>query len=189
MTRGHALKATRTQKPQRKKLLTDVFEAGDVWFRTGDLMKKDADGYIYFVDRIGDTFRWKGENVSTNEVGEVLAGLDGIGHANVYGVPIPGMDGKAGMAAITPEGDLDIAGLHAALKAQLPSYAVPLFLRVQREAETTGTFKYRKVDLVKDGFDPDKVADPVWFAHPDKGEYVPLTHDVFESILSGGFRF
>jgi len=173
----------------KKKLLTDVFETGDTWFRTGDLMKKDADGYIYFVDRIGDTFRWKGENVSTNEVADVIGGIDGVGHANVYGIPIAGMDGKAGMAAITPDGEFDLSGLHEQLKRRLPAYAVPLFIRVQQEAETTGTFKYRKVDLVKEGFDPDKVGDPVWFAHPDKGEYVPLTHDIYETILSGGFRF
>ncbi|MEO0883922.1 MAG: long-chain-acyl-CoA synthetase [Pseudomonadota bacterium] len=173
----------------KKKLLTDVFEAGDTWFRTGDLMRKDADGYIFFVDRIGDTFRWKGENVSTNEVADVVGRVDGVGHANVYGVPIPGMDGKAGMASITPDGDLDLAGLFDALKQQLPAYAVPIFIRAQKEAETTGTFKYRKVDLVNEGFDPDKAGDPLWFAHPDKGEYVPLTHDVYESILSGTFKF
>ncbi|MEM9669926.1 MAG: long-chain-acyl-CoA synthetase [Pseudomonadota bacterium] len=178
----------RDKEATQKKLLTDVFEKGDSWFRTGDLMRKDAEGYVYFVDRIGDTFRWKGENVSTNEVADVLGGMDGVGHANVYGVPIAGMDGKAGMAAITPEGDLDFSGLHGELKQRLPAYAVPLFIRIQREAETTGTFKYRKVDLVKEGFDPDQVGDPVWFAHPDKGEYVPLTHDVYESILSGSFR-
>lgn len=173
----------------KKKLLRGVFGDDDLWFRTGDLMRKDADGYIYFVDRIGDTFRWKGENVSTNEVADALASIDGIAHANVYGVPIAGMDGKAGMAAITPESELDFTSLHAALAERLPAYAVPIFIRVQREAETTGTFKYRKVDLVKEGFDPDKVSEPVWFAHPDKGEYVPLTHDTYESVLSGGFRF
>ncbi|MEL6324682.1 MAG: AMP-binding protein, partial [Pseudomonadota bacterium] len=173
----------------KKKLMRDVFEPGDLWFRTGDLMRKDARGYIYFVDRIGDTFRWKGENVSTNEVGEALAGLEGVGHANVYGVQIPGMDGKAGMAAITLDGEFDFDTLHAALRDRLPAYAVPIFLRIQPEAETTGTFKYRKVDLVKDGFDPEKVGDPIWFAHPDKKTFVPLTPDVYESILSGGFRF
>lgn len=173
----------------KKKLLHDVFEPGDLWFRTGDLMRKDERGYIYFVDRIGDTFRWKGENVSTNEVGEALAAQAGIGTANVYGVSIPGMDGKAGMAAITIKGDIDFSDLYGALAARLPAYAVPIFLRVQDEAETTGTFKYRKVDLVKEGFDPEVVGDPVWFFHPDKKEYVPLTTDLYGSIISGGFRF
>ena len=174
----------------KKKILRNVFEPDDMWFRTGDLMKKDADGYIYFIDRIGDTFRWKGENVATNEVGEALASINGIAHANVYGVPIPGMDGKAGMAAITPDGSgIDFDTLHADLGARLPAYAVPLFVRVQKEAETTGTFKYRKVDLVKEGFNPDNMADPVWFIDPAKGTYVPVTHDRYESILAGTYRF
>ena len=174
----------------KKKILRNVFAPDDLWFRTGDLMKKDAEGYIYFVDRIGDTFRWKGENVATNEVGEALASINGIAHANVYGVPIPGMDGKAGMAAITPDGKgIDFDTLHADLCARLPSYAVPIFIRVQKEAETTGTFKYRKVDLVKEGFNPDNMADPVWFADPAKGTYVPVTHDRYESILAGTYRF
>ena len=119
----------------KKKLLSNVFEDNDLWFRTGDLMRKDTEGYIYFVDRVGDTFRWKGENVATNEVGEALANIDGIAHANVYGVAIPGMDGKAGMAAITADGDIDFDELHAQLGRALPSYAVPVFIRVQKEAE------------------------------------------------------
>jgi len=173
----------------KKKLLHDVLEEGDLWFRTGDLMRKDADGYIYFVDRIGDTFRWKGENVSTNEVGEALTGIDGIALANVYGVPVRGMDGKAGMGAITLNGDVDFEHLLELLSARLPAYAVPVFLRVQKEAETTGTFKYRKVDLVREGFNPDECPDPVWFAHPDKRKYVLLTQELYNTVLDGGFRF
>ena len=109
--------------------------------------------------------------------------------ANVYGVAIPGMDGKAGMAAITADGDLDPDALMAFLKERLPAYAVPVFLRRQREAETTGTFKYRKVDLVKDGFDPTDIADPLWFANPETGHYEPLTQDEYETILAGEYRF
>ncbi len=172
----------------RKKILRDVFETGDMWYRTGDLMKMDEGGWIYFVDRTGDTFRWKGENVATNEVGEVLSGYPGIEHANVYGVQVPGMDGRAGMAAITADEGCDVAGLHRWLRERLPDYAVPVFLRLQREAETTGTFKYRKVDLVKDGFDPSEVNEPLYFAHPERGEYVPLTQDEYETILAGGYR-
>ncbi|MEL6473423.1 MAG: long-chain-acyl-CoA synthetase [Pseudomonadota bacterium] len=172
-----------------KKILRDVFEPGDMWFRTGDLMKKDAQGYIYFVDRIGDTFRWKSENVSTNEVAEAIAGYPGVETANVYGVEVPGADGRAGMAAVTAKGDVDLPGLHAFLSSKLPSYAVPLFVRVQKEAETTGTFKYRKVELVKEGFNPAEVQEPLWFAHPEKGEYAPLTADEHETILAGGYRF
>lgn len=177
------------EQATKKKILRDVFEMGDMWFRTGDLMRKDKDGYIYFVDRIGDTFRWKGENVATNEVGEALSKVDGIATANVYGVAVPGTDGRAGMAAITTDGDVDFAALHKTLADLLPSYAVPLFIRVQKEAETTGTFKYRKVELVEEGFDPAEVNDPVWFANPDTSAYTPLTHEEYQTVISGGYRF
>lgn len=172
-----------------KKILRDVFEPGDKWFRTGDLMRKDAQGYVYFVDRTGDTFRWKGENVSTNEVSQAFSPVDGVSTANVYGVTIPGTDGKAGMAAITLKGAVDFENLYDALSATLPSYAIPLFVRVQEEAETTGTFKYRKVELVKEGFDPDQVNDPIWMYHPDERKYVPLSQAYYEKLLSGSFRF
>ena len=173
----------------KKKTLRDVFEPGDMWFRTGDLMRKDAGGWIYFVDRIGDTFRWKGENVATNEVGDVLSRFDGIDHANVYGIPVPGPDGKAGMASVTATGDLPIEDLHSFLAERLPAYAVPLFIRIQPEAETTGTFKYRKVDLVKEGFNPAEIDDPLYFAHPEKGTYVPLTAAEYDAIIAGTYKF
>ncbi|MEM9841741.1 MAG: long-chain-acyl-CoA synthetase [Pseudomonadota bacterium] len=173
----------------KKKILHDVFEKGDMWFRTGDLMKKDADGYVYFVDRIGDTFRWKGENVSTNEVAEFVARAPGIATANVYGVSVPGTDGRAGMAAITTKADVDYDGLYEWLSEQLPKYAIPLFIRVQKEAETTGTFKYRKVELVKEGFDPEAVNEPLWFFDPESQKYEPLTVDAHETIRSGAVKF
>ena len=107
-------------------------------------MKRDEKGYFYFVDRIGDTFRWKGENVSTNEVAEAISVFSGIQEANVYGVAIPGKDGRAGMAAIIASDNLDFSGLATHLTKQLPSYAVPLFIRkLQRTMEVTGTFKHR----------------------------------------------
>ena len=177
------------EQATKKKILRDVFEKDDMWFRTGDLMRKDKDGYIYFVDRIGDTFRWKGENVSTNEVGEALSGIQGVATANVYGIPLPGYDGKAGMAAITTDDDVDFDGMYAALGQKLPSYAIPIFIRVQRDAETTGTFKYRKVELVKDGFNIDEVNDPIWMYHPERKTYVPFTQDRYESLRSGAFKF
>ncbi len=173
----------------QKKILHDVFQKGDMWFRTGDLMRKDAQGYVYFVDRIGDTFRWKGENVSTNEVAEVVSQFDGVETANVYGVPVEGMDGKAGMAAVTGAEDLDMDALYAFLARELPGYAVPLFIRRQPEAETTGTFKYRKVDLVKEGFDPSEIDDPIWFADPDAGTYKPLTPEAYGAVISGEYKF
>ncbi len=173
----------------QKKLLRDVFVKGDLWFRTGDLLKQDKDGYVYFVDRIGDTFRWKGENVSTNEVGEALAAIPGIATANVYGVSVPGADGKAGMAAITTDGDVDFEGLWARLASALPSYAIPIFIRVQTEADTTGTFKYRKVELVQEGFNPERTSDPLWVLDSEAGRYVPITPERYERLSAGGFRF
>ena len=161
--------------------------AGDRWFRTGDLMRIDADGYFYFVDRIGETFRWKGENVSTTEVAQHIAGYQGIDEAIVYGVPVPGADGRAGMASLVVDEGFDQAGLAAYLEARLPSFAQPIFIRIQPQIETTGTFKYRKIDLVKDGFDPAKIDQPLYFKAPGQG-YVPLTAEVFGKIEAGGFK-
>ncbi len=179
----------RDEAATQKKILRDVFEKGDMWFRTGDLMKKDALGYVYFVDRIGDTFRWKGENVSTNEVAEAVSKVPGISTANVYGVNVPGTDGRAGMAAITLDGEVDFDTLYDQLAALMPKYAVPLFIRVQREAETTGTFKFRKVELVKEGFDPGEVNEPLWYYDPDQNKYEPLTQDAFETLVSGAIKY
>ena len=114
-----------------KKILRDAFEKGDSWFRTGDLMRRDARGYYYFVDRIGDTFRWKGENVSTSEVSELITVFPGIVETNVYGVAVDGRDGRAGMAAIVAAADLDLAALHRHVHEKLSPFARPLFLRLQ----------------------------------------------------------
>jgi fatty-acyl-CoA synthase len=171
-----------------RKILRDVFETGDRWFRTGDLMRKDARGYHYFVDRIGDTFRWKGENVATSEVAEALMVFPGVKDANVYGVKVGEREGRAGMAALVVEEDFDLAGFHAHVARQLPAYARPLFLRLQNAIETTSTFKQRKVDLVKDGFDPAAIPDPIWFAHPEKGAYVRLDAALYDDIQAGRIR-
>jgi len=172
-----------------KKLLHDVFKKGDVWFRTGDLMRRDEHGYFYFVDRIGDTFRWKGENVSTGEVGEVLAAMRGIREANVYGVSVPGMEGRAGMAALVVDGDFDLDALPGWLKTRLASYARPVFLRLSPQIDVTGTFKQRKVDLVREGFDPAAIADPLYVFDADSGRYEKLTRERHAEILAGHARF
>lgn len=171
-----------------KKILRDVFEKGDAWFRSGDLMSRDRAGYIYFKDRIGDTFRWKGENVATNEVAETLSQYSGIKTANVYGVEVPGTDGRAGMASLTVADEFDISGLRAFLAKELPPYAVPLFIRIEPEAQTTGTFKYRKVELVEEGFDVGKVDDPVYFGPMGSEAYEPLTKDGVAQINAGEVR-
>jgi fatty-acyl-CoA synthase len=171
-----------------KKILRDVFEQGDAFYRTGDLLKMDAEGYFYFIDRIGDTFRWKGENVATSEVAEVISGVPGVREANVYGVSVPGHEGRAGMAALVVDDAFDPADLYAQLARSLPSYARPLFLRIGSEMEVTGTFKHRKVDLVKQGFDPAVVSDPVWFADGAAASYVPLTPALHARVLGGEVR-
>jgi fatty-acyl-CoA synthase len=172
----------------QKKILQDVFEKDDRWFRTGDLMRKDALGYYYFIDRIGDTFRWKGENVATSEVSESLTVFPGIKEANVYGVRVPGSDGKAGMAALVVDDEFDLEGFSRHVVRQLPAYARPLFLRIQREIEATSTFKQRKLDLVKEGFDPAGIADPLFFLHPDSQSYVGLDDGLHAGICSGKVR-
>jgi len=180
---GYADKAA-----SERKILRNVFEAGDAWFRTGDLMRQDEEGYFYFVDRIGDTFRWKGENVSTTEVAEVVARYPGVAEAIVYGVRIDGMDGRAGMAAITPDPTFDLKGLRSYLERELPAYARPLFIRLQPALETTGTFKYRKIDLVRDGFNPSSTEHALYFDHPIEHAYVRITPDLYAQIQSGAFR-
>jgi fatty-acyl-CoA synthase len=177
-----------SEEDTEKKILRDVFEPGDAWFRTGDLMTRDALGYYYFVDRVGDTYRWKSENVATGEVAEALS-FDGIEQANVYGVEVLGHVGRAGMAALVGDAQLiDLEALHQHIHEALPTFARPLFLRLQEQTDTTGTFKLRKVDLVKEGFDPDKIEDPLYFDHPVIGKYVRLTQELYEQIVDGKLR-
>ena len=170
----------------RAKVLRDVFEPGDSWFRTGDLMKRDAAGFFSFVDRVGDTFRWRGENVSCAAVTEAMAGCSGVVAASVYGVAVPGTEGRAGMAVVVPGAGFDLAALHANLRAALPRYARPLFLRVTSTIATTGTFKPRTAVLVADGYDPTRVADPLHF--DDGARYVPLDAALHAAIVTGAVR-
>jgi fatty-acyl-CoA synthase len=179
---GYADKAA-----SEKKVLHDVFETGDAWFATGDLMRQDEEGYFYFVDRIGDTFRWKGENVSTSEVADQLAARPGVKEATVYGVRVGDLDGRAGMASLVVGPDFDIATFAKAVDARLAVYARPVFVRLQPEIETTGTFKYRKMDLVADGFDPARVSQPLYVRNAAKG-YVKITKAVFAKIEAGELR-
>uniref|UniRef100_UPI0037E8F083 long-chain fatty acid transport protein 2 n=1 Tax=Semicossyphus pulcher TaxID=241346 RepID=UPI0037E8F083 len=173
-----------------KKLLRDVFKAGDVYFNTGDLLFHDHRDFLYFSDRIGDTFRWKGENVSTTEVSEVLGALDFIQEANVYGVSITGHEGRAGMAAVVLKQDhkLDGTKLHEHLVQTLPAYAWPWFLRVQTSLDVTETFKQQKVKLVLEGFNPDVTQDPLFFLDASQKDYIPLTVSVYDDIVSGKIK-
>ena len=168
----------------QKKILRDVFTKDDQWFRSGDLLSRDKDGYFYFVDRIGDTFRWKGENVATSEVAHAFQGFHNIEEVNVYGVDLPGNDGRAGMAAIVTKSDIDLEELYNHLKNSLPSYAMPIILRVQKEIEITGTFKHKKVDLVKEGYNPQNVLDPLFFIDDKNGNYINLDDNLYEKIIN-----
>jgi len=188
------------QKATQNKIIHDVFKKGDSYFRTGDLLKMDAGGYVSFVDRIGDTFRWKGENVATTEVAEVVSLFEGIAEANVYGVQVPGKDGRAGMAALTlKEGYLppsapgagthfDVHGLAKHCTKNLPSYAVPVFLRFLPEVPITGTFKHQKVQLRKEGADPSVIPDPLFFLNPDSKTYEPLTPPAYLTLATGSSK-
>jgi fatty-acyl-CoA synthase len=171
-----------------KKILRDAFEKGDRWFRTGDLMRKDATGYFYFVDRIGDTFRWKGENVATSEVQEAITSFPGLLEANVYGVRVPGAEGRVGMAALVVDGELDLDGFSRHVAERLAAYARPVFLRVMGEIDATSTFKQRKVDLVKQGFDPAATGDAIFFLHPILQTYVRLTPALYGDVCEGRIR-
>ncbi|MFI5315087.1 MAG: long-chain-acyl-CoA synthetase [Myxococcota bacterium] len=188
-TRGRFEGYTSKEATERK-VLRNAFEEGDSFFRTGDLLKRDARGYFYFVDRIGDTFRWKGENVSTQEVAESLAAFPGVDMVNVYGVEVPGADGRAGMAAVILSGseEFDARAFYAHAVTALPAYAVPVFLRLQREAEVTGTFKLRKVELQQEGYDPAKIGDPLFVRDERARAYVPLDGEAHRRVLSGEIR-
>ena len=180
-----------------KKVLRDVLEEGDSWFNTGDLIREVDVGFslgyahYQFVDRTGDTFRWKSENVSTNEVGEIINGFQDIEFCNVYGVEVAGADGRAGMVAVRlAEGcDLDLAGLAAYVARELPPYARPVFVRVQTEIEVTGTFKMVKGDLKREGFDINEIDDPVYVMKPGSTTYEALDSDYLATIRSGAAGF
>ncbi|KAM8872969.1 long-chain fatty acid transport protein 6 [Synchiropus picturatus] len=170
-----------------KKLIRNVFVKGDAYFNTGDLMAEDHEGFICFRDRVGDTFRWKGENVATTEVTETLGLVDFIQEANVYGVQVPGHEGRAGMAAMIVRSGFKFDGkkLFEHVERDLPSYARPLFIRLQETMEMTSTFKQQKFQLVQSGFNPSTISDPLFVLNYPQQSYIPLTDSVYRSIISG----
>jgi fatty-acyl-CoA synthase len=170
-----------------RKILRDVFAPGDAYMRSGDLMRLDAQGFYLFVDRIGDTFRWKGENVATLEVASALCACPGVVEAVVYGVAVPGAEGRAGMALLGVAGGLDLVALARHMRG-LPDYARPVFLRMRATIETTATFKHVKHDLAKEGFDPGRVADPLYVFDRAQDAYVALDGERFARIASGATR-
>lgn len=177
-----------SEEASEKKILRNVFEPGDAWFRTGDLLRRDKEGYFYFIDRIGDTFRWKGENVSTTEVSEAICAFPGIKEATVYGVEIPGTDGRAAMAALVTDGDLDLTAFQTHLVARLPAYAQPLFVRVRHQLDVTATFKHPKRDLVRESYDPTTTAEVIYFNDAERKAFVRLDRALYDRIQAGNLR-
>ncbi|XP_062368519.1 long-chain fatty acid transport protein 5 isoform X2 [Cinclus cinclus] len=177
---GYAGDSQKTEK----KILRDVLAKGDAFFNSGDLLMMDSERFIYFQDRVGDTFRWKGENVATTEVEATLALVSFIQEVNVYGVAVPGCEGRCGMAAVRLKAGASFDGdkLYAFTRDTLPSYAAPRFIRIQDALEITGTFKQCKSNLVKEGFDPGAIRDPLFFRDDSRRSYAPLTPETFAAI-------
>jgi fatty-acyl-CoA synthase len=171
-----------------KKILRDVFAKGDAWFRTGDLMTLDEQGFFHFVDRVGDTFRWKGENVATSEVKDAIRDCPGVLDASAYGVSIPGADGRAGMAAIVAGDGFDLELLAGRLSRRLPHYAIPVVVRLSRTLDSTETFKQKKQQLMREGFDPALVTDPLFWRDPASGNYRPIDSAIYARIVQGAIR-
>jgi citronellyl-CoA synthetase len=194
ITAATAFEGYTSAEATEKKILRDVFKPGDTWFNTGDLMRTIDVGFTLglphyqFVDRVGDTFRWKSENVSTNEVGELINAHPQIAFCNVYGVEVPKADGRAGMAAmVLAEGvsELDLESFSAHVIEQLPSYSRPVFLRILPEMDTTGTFKMVKGDLRKEAYDLAKVSDRLYVMLPKATVYQLLDEKTAAIIAAG----
>jgi len=186
---GSRFEGYTNEEDSEKRILRDVFEPGDAWVRTGDLMRKDDKGYYYFVDRIGDTFRRKGENVATAEVSQAICAFPGVSQAIVYGVQVPNMEGRVGMAALVAEESLDLAGLRKHLARCLPAYARPVFLRIRTAFDVTGTFKYSKSELIRQGYNPVASGDALYFDSLESEAFVQLDKEFYDRIQSGGIRF
>jgi fatty-acyl-CoA synthase len=170
------------------KILRNVLLPGDAWFRTGDLMTLDDSGYFRFVDRLGDTFRWKGENVATSEVNQAVAQCPGVVEAATYGVKLPGTDGRAGMVAIVIDDGFDLAELRDHLSRRLPAYACPVLVRICATLDSTETFKQKKHELARDGFDPVCVKDPLFFRDVNSGFYRPIDAEAYAHLMNGSLR-
>ncbi len=180
------------KKETEKKIFRDVFKKDDIWFNFGDLVLNLGYRHIQFVDRLGDTFRWKGENVSTGEVEKVVNTLSQVSESTAYGVKIPETDGRAGMVAIIPSTsvqDFDLKALAELVQQSLPTYAVPKFVRFKTEFETTGTHKIKKSIVRDEAFDPGKISEKLFGLLPGAAEYVPLTKELYEEIMEGKYRY
>ncbi|GAA0796005.1 long-chain-acyl-CoA synthetase [Marinobacterium sediminicola] len=174
-----------------QKILRGVFSEGDSWWRSGDLLRYDEDGYFYFVDRVGDTFRWKSENVSTQEVAAALGDFTGVELINVYGVRVPDHEGRGGMAAIVMQegAEFDPQAFYDLTEERIPRYAAPLFVRVSEAADMTTTFKLRKVDLQRQGYSPEHCKDPLYIRDDKAGTYKPYSADALAAVGLPPFEY
>lgn len=181
-----------------KRWMYNVFAPNDLWFRSSDVMRVDAEGRVFFVDRLGDTFRWKSENVSTNEVSDVVGTFQQIAECNVYGIQIPHADGRCGCATIvtqpptTPD-TLDLAALAQHVSSKLPRYAVPIFLRVASQLSYTGTFKIQKGQAKREGANLDLIEqagsnDRIYWLPPGSGRYEPYRREDWEALKAGKIK-
>ena len=180
------------KKATEAKIFRNVFKKGDVWFNTGDLMRDIGNKHAQFVDRLGDTFRWKGHNISTTEVEKVINNFDQVLFSTAFGVQIPGTEGRAGMAAIVPSISLeefDLKGMANNLIENLPPYGVPIFLRFKSKLATTATFKLKKIKLKKESFNFEKIDEPMYVLLPGESEYVPLIKEIYENIQNQKYEF
>uniref|UniRef100_A0A3P9JQE9 long-chain-fatty-acid--CoA ligase n=1 Tax=Oryzias latipes TaxID=8090 RepID=A0A3P9JQE9_ORYLA len=177
------------QQQTERKILKDVFVTGDLYLNSGDLLRIDREGFVYFQDRTGDTYRWKGENVATTEVADQLLMVDFVEEANVYGVKVPGHEGRIGMAALKLKENMVFDGraIYQCVKSNLPGYARPRFIRIQDALSVTGTFKHMKVKLAEEGFNPATIKDPLYFLGDNEG-YISMTQEIFDSISEGKVR-
>ncbi len=176
----------------KKMILHNPFGNDETWLITGDMLRNIGYYHAQFVDRLGDTFRWKGENVSTAEVEDVLSSFEQIEHSSVYGVKIPNTDGRAGMASIKAtkdHEDFNFKGLFTLLHNHLPKYAIPKFLRFLSKLSTTSTFKIQKSNMKKEGFDISKTPDSIYILLPGNSEYKFMTEEIYKNVLNGEYRF
>ncbi|MBV8862711.1 MAG: long-chain-acyl-CoA synthetase, partial [Mycobacterium sp.] len=169
-----------------KKLVRNAFRDGDAWLNSGDLMRPQGWRHAAFVDRLGDTFRWKGENVATTDVEAAVSADPAVAAVTVFGVQVPGTDGRAGMAAVVLEDGQEFNGASMAntVYERLPSYAVPLFVRVVDSLEHTSTFKRKKAGLREQGYGSD-VADPLYVLNGLKEGYVPYYDEYPNEVAAG----
>jgi citronellyl-CoA synthetase len=180
------------KKASEKKILVDVFEKGDVWMNAGDIVRNIGYKHAQFVDRLGDTFRWKGENVSTTELEDLISSFEEIEHTSVYGVEIPGCEGRAGMASILASVKVekfDFNNFLSTLQNKLPKYAIPRFIQFLSELSTTSTYKIQKYDMKKLGFNIKKTNNPIYVYLPETTKYMLLTEMIYEDILNRKYRF